>query len=329
MEGQLVFCSDAILRFCSEYDDTAAVPLLSIQKTLAGADPYFLLKYFRHRVVIEQGTTLASIFLAIEPWKAPLTAWLDRDVGAYIDEVKKPSGSTSCDLEWIGIDRRTSVYRAYQYLPREEDESLQDYFNREQTLSHEFDIESHCDASGFIKGDEQRWSISEDIHQIKNLPVILYDKQTLIASGKEGLLSDSVNGVNSAHNSRYISGETSFSFADVMEAIFISGLFFYSPQSAAENYRALDEKLNAFKEQLDSELDNSTEADNEIKTPTIHIADGAFDSMIDHIETEKEDWHLLKTLCKQNSSLPIRIGTITSARPPEMQHPGELFNDED
>lgn len=327
MEGQLVFCSDAILRFCSEYDDTTAVPLLSIQQTFAEADPYFLLKYFRHRVVIEQGTTLASIFLAIEPWKALLTAWLDRDVGAYIDEVKKPSGTTSCDLEWIGIDRRTSVYRAYHYQPREEDESLQDYFNREQTPSGEFDIESHCDASGFIKGDEQRWSISEDIHQIKNLPVILCDKQTLIAPGKEGLLSDSVSGVNSALNSRYISGETSFSFADVMEAIFISGLFFYSPQSAAESYQQLDERLGAFKDHLDSQPEGSTETGNDDNKPTIHIADGAFDSMLDHIETEKEDWHLVKTLCKQNRSLPVRIGTITPARPPEIPQPGALFDE--
>lgn len=125
MEGQLVFCSDAILRFCSEYDDTAAVPLLSIQKTLAGADPYFLLKYFRHRVVIEQGTTLASIFLAIEPRKAPLTAWLDRDVGAYIDEVKSPparhpaissglasiAGRRFIALINICPGKRTSLYR--------------------------------------------------------------------------------------------------------------------------------------------------------------------------------------------------------------------------
>ncbi|WP_312981512.1 hypothetical protein [Atlantibacter sp.] len=328
MEGQLVFCADGILRFCSDYDDTAAVPLLSIQNTVAEADPYFLLRYFHHRVIVEQGTTLASVFLAIEPWKALLTAWLDRDVGAYIDEIKKPSSSASWDLEWVGIDRRTSIYRAYQHQSREEAESLQDYFNREQTPSHEFDIETQCDASGFIKGSKERWSISENIHQIKNLPVILYDKQTLITVGKEGLLNDSVSGVNNALHSRYISGETSFSFADVMEAIFISGLFFYSPQSATENYQALDERLDAFKEQWESEPDNTADEENGNKTPTIQVADGAFDSMVDHIESEKEDWHLLKTLCKQNSSLPVRIGKIMPATPPEVRLFGELIDEE-
>lgn len=39
MEGKLIFCSDAILRFQSDYDETSAVPLLSIQNAIADADP--------------------------------------------------------------------------------------------------------------------------------------------------------------------------------------------------------------------------------------------------------------------------------------------------
>lgn len=94
MEGKLIFCSDAILRFQSDYDETAAVPLLSIQNAIANTDPSSS-PFFHHTVLIEEGTTLASIFLAIEPWKALLAAYLDRNVGAYIDEVKKPSGPTT------------------------------------------------------------------------------------------------------------------------------------------------------------------------------------------------------------------------------------------
>ncbi len=54
------FCSDAILRFRSDYDDTTAVPLLSIQnaRDKDSVDPYFLLRFFRHEVFIEKGTTL-------------------------------------------------------------------------------------------------------------------------------------------------------------------------------------------------------------------------------------------------------------------------------
>ena len=81
-----------------------------------------------------------------------LAAYLDRDVGAYIDEVRKPSGPTTWDIEWIGIDRRSSVYRAYKRQDMEEGEDFSTYFNRERFPTDEFDIESSCDASGFIKG---------------------------------------------------------------------------------------------------------------------------------------------------------------------------------
>ncbi|EEM7220875.1 hypothetical protein C9X52_22605, partial [Salmonella enterica subsp. enterica serovar Enteritidis] len=198
MEGQLIFCSDSILRFQSDYDETAAVPLLSIQNVIADTDPFFLLRFFHHTVLIEEGTTLASIFLAIEPWKALLAAYLDRDVGAYIDEVRKPSGPTTWDIEWIGIDRRSMVYRAYKRQEMQDGEDFSDYLNRERVLTDEFEIESGCEASGFIKGDKERWSISGDVHEIKNLPVILYSKQTLMTSPKDGLLKKNISGVKSS-----------------------------------------------------------------------------------------------------------------------------------
>ncbi|ASO88527.1 hypothetical protein AKO63_2056 [Escherichia coli] len=39
--------------------------MLSIQNVIADTDPFFLLRFFHHTVLIEEGTTLASIFLAI------------------------------------------------------------------------------------------------------------------------------------------------------------------------------------------------------------------------------------------------------------------------
>lgn len=54
-----------------------------------------------------------------------LAAYLDRDVGAYIDEVRKPSGPMTWDIEWIGIDHRSSVYRAYKRQDMEEGEDFQ------------------------------------------------------------------------------------------------------------------------------------------------------------------------------------------------------------
>ncbi|EJI0294268.1 hypothetical protein NDZ59_000745 [Salmonella enterica] len=310
MEGQLIFCSDSILRFQSDYDETAAVPLLSIQNVIADTDPFFLLRFFHHTVLIEEGTTLASIFLAIEPWKALLAAYLDRDVGAYIDEVRKPSGPTTWDIEWIGIDRRSMVYRAYKRQEMQDGEDFSDYLNRERVLTDEFEIESGCEASGFIKGDKERWSISGDVHEIKNLPVILYSKQTLMTSPKDGLLKKNISGVKSSKHSCFIYGDTSFSFSEVMEAIFISGLFFYAPKDAASSLDELKASLAELEEER-AENPNAESTGHETdEEPTIVVAEGAFDSLAAHMESEKAEWQSIKKLCQQEGGLPIRIGNI-------------------
>ncbi|HAY5108373.1 TPA: hypothetical protein J0A27_003512 [Escherichia coli] len=318
MEGKLIFCSDAILRFQSDYDETAAVPLLSIQNVVANTDPFFLLRFFHHTVLIEEGTTLASIFLAIEPWKALLAAYLDRDVGAYIDEVRKPSGPTTWDIEWIGIDRRSMVYRAYKRQEMQDGEDFSDYLNRELVLTDEFEIESGCEASGFIKGEKERWSISGDVHEIKNLPVILYSKQTLMTSPKDGLLKKNVSGVKSSKHSCFVYGDTSFSFREVMEAIFISGLFFYAPKDAANSLNELKASLAELEEER-AENTNTESIGNETEEePTIVVADGAFDSLVAHMESEKAEWQSIKKLCQQEGGLPIRIGKIKMAEPPAL-----------
>ncbi|EFA3983746.1 TPA: hypothetical protein ACWQUH_003861 [Escherichia coli] len=317
MEGQLIFCSDAILRFQSDYDETAAVPLLSIQNAVANTDPFFLLRFFHHTVLIEEGTTLASIFLAIEPWKALLAAYLDRDVGAYIDEVRKPSGPTTWDIEWIGIDRRSMVYRAYKRQEMQDGEDFSDYLNRERVLTDEFEIESGCEASGFIKGDKERWSISGDVHEIKNLPVILYSKQTLMTSPKDGLLKKNVSGVKSSKHSCFVYGDTSFSFSEVMEAIFISGLFFYAPKDAASSLDELKVSLAELEEERDENPNAESTGNETEEEPTIVVADGAFDSLAAHMESEKAEWQSIKKLCQQEGELPIRIGNIKMAEPPE------------
>ncbi|EDW1374399.1 hypothetical protein ACO0LQ_003744 [Salmonella enterica] len=318
MEGKLIFCSDAILRFQSDYDETAAVPLLSIQNAIANTDPFFLLRFFHHTVLIEEGTTLANIFLAIEPWKVLLAAYLDRDVGAYIDEVRKPSGPTTWDIEWIGIDRRSMVYRAYKHQEMQDGEDFSDYLNRERVLTDEFEIESGCEASGFIKGDKERWSISGDVHEIKNLPVILYSKQTLMTSAKDGLLKKSISGVKSSKHSCFVYGDTSFSFSEVMEAIFISGLFFYAPRDAASSLDELKASVAGLEDKLTEVPETESDNNETDKETTIIVAEGAFDSVAAHMESEKAEWQSIKKLCQQDSELPIRIGSIRIAESPEI-----------
>jgi len=326
MDGELIFCTDSVLRFRSHYDETTALPLLAIQNTTAATDPWFLLRFFRHPVIIEAGTTLANIFVAIEPWKDLLGAYLDRDVGAWIDEARKPSSPGTVDLEWIGIDRRSSVYRCWVREGMEESEDVSDYFNRERLSTDEFDIESVCDASGFIQGEKERWSLSENIHEIKNLPVILYNKQTLTVSQKEELLNEQVSGVRRSERGLYVYGDTTFVFFEVMEALFISGLFFYSPNAAENNLAVLTSRLSELESTLTGEGEREPTERHDDQPVKIEVVEGAFDTLISDMESEAEAWQQLKKACQQADALPVRIGVITPAEPPEMRLCGEVLN---
>lgn len=231
--------------------------------------------------------------------------------------LKNRPGQRHWDIEWIGIDRRSMVYRAYKRQDMQDGEDFSDYLNRERVLTDEFEIESGCEASGFIKGDKERWSISGDVHEIKNLPVILYSKQTLMTSSKDGLLKKNVSGVKSSKHSCFVYGDTSFSFSEVMEAIFISGLFFYAPRDAASSLDELKASLAGLEEELTEVSKTELVANETDKEPTIVVAEGAFDSATVHMETEAEEWQSIKKLCQREGELPIRIGGIKIAEPPE------------
>lgn len=334
IEGTLIFCADSVLRFRSNYDDSVAIPLLSMQKVLEESAPFFLLKFFHHRVLIEEGATLASIFLAIEPWQTLLTAYLDRDVAAYISEVKKPSPMPTWDLEWIGIYHSHSINRAYEHTAIEEGEDLASYLNRERIPIPEFHIENTCDASGFVKNHKERYSISGDIHEIKKLPVILYHKQVVSASfdseNQIHMFQADILGVHTNKYSSFIVGEADFVFYQVMEALFISGLFYDTPQVAKNKYEEVKEIAESLKEtqenqSINQSLDLCSDDNTENKPMKIEIAEGAFDSLIAHEQQEAEYWQYIKEQCKKEQKLPIRIGSITEAVAPELYLNGQLF----
>ncbi len=61
--------------------------------------------------------------------------------------------------------------------------------------------------------------------------------------------------------------------------------------------------------------------------PTIVVADGAFDSLAAHMESEKAEWQSIKKLCQQDSELPIRIGSIRIAEPAELCIGGKISHE--
>lgn len=262
MEGELLFCSDSVLRFRSTVDEKTAYPMVDIQKAISAEDdPYFLLRYFNHEVIIESGTTLSNVFFAIEPWEKLLSAYLDRDVVAYIAEIRKPHEVSNDDyetLEWIGITREAYIRRAYLYEALDKDTDIMEMFSRPRKPTDLFDVETYYSASGYLKGNNQKYSISHGLHGIKNLPVVLYKKATVSAynGSAEELFNKDIRGVETIEDVSTISSETSFTLRELLEAIFISGLFFYAPDRSDDMLEALKEATATLAETLKEKASN-------------------------------------------------------------------------
>ncbi|EJV5321429.1 hypothetical protein N7G41_004520, partial [Salmonella enterica] len=104
---------------------------------------------------------------------------------------------------------------------------------------------------------------------------------------------------------------------EVMEAIFISGLFFYAPKDAASSLDELKASLAELEEERAENPNAESTGNDTEEEPTIVVAEGAFDSLAAHMESEKAEWQYIKKLCQQDSELPIRIGNIKMSEPPE------------
>ena len=325
MDGTLIFCNDGILRFRSHYDNLTAIPLLAVQESLQEDDHLFILKYFRHHIVIEDGTTLSHVFLALEPWAKVLGIYLDMDVLAYIDEIRKPSQMEPM-FDWIGIQKVTSIHRAYQHQDMKPGEHFSRHFNRERIPTSWVDMDVAFTATGYKYGDEESYSISGDIHTIKNVPIIVSDRQILASYGHEqnNLMDDNYNGVSVNNKIRYIQGTVIFSLYEILDAIFKDGLFYTSPQVAnydLEMIKKITDKINSddvakqtMADEPDAVARQKTLDDKKI---TIEMAEGAFDPMIEHMQAELKYWLYIKSLCDSNSELPIRIGHVVEAKVPE------------
>ncbi|WP_413735111.1 hypothetical protein ACL2XP_21065 [Sodalis sp. RH21] len=335
MDGALIFCKDAILRFRSDYDNLTAVPLLAVQACLDIDDHLFLLQYFRHHVIIEEGTTLSHIFLAIEPWAKVLGVYLDMNVVAYIDEIRKPSQAQSL-FDWIGIQKVTSVHRAYLHQHIKPGENFDMYFNRERTPTRRFDIEVVCTANGYKNEDKEHYSISGDIHAIKNVPVVASDRQILVSYGyeKSNLMNDDYSGVSVKNKISYIQGEVVFLFYEVLEAIFKDGLFYSSPQAANDNLETIKEMVglidndgNDKPEAPGPEYSENTQNVKKDKKTSFDITERAYDPILEHMQAEQESWQFIKSHCDSNSELPIRIGHVAEAKVPEYRFSNFIINE--
>lgn len=338
IEGMLIFCSDSVLRFQSMMDGDTAYPMTILQDVIGENDPYFLLNFFEHDTVIEQGTTLTNVFLALEPWAKMLQAYLGKNVEAYIKAVRKPAEVSNDAKEWLGIYHATEILRETSGRPASEFKSIRDFFNQKRTPTKRFRFESGFSACKFKIGDNERYSISGGLSDIKNLPIVLINEEAVAGflGGKVSLFDKGIIGVHESEYGSFIVGDTDFSFREILVALFQKGLLFDTPEHADRVYEELTEVFSRIEQDKATEPDvklepipNVPETANGNDAPRkVIVAPGAFNSVLDHFEIEKSVWERIKEKAKSVDGSPVRIGEIIEAKAPEVRIYGNLIEKE-
>lgn len=345
MDGQIVFSNDGILRFRSHSDNKNIVPLILIQEQLKLTGYQFFLRNLQKSVMIEEGSTMGSFILALTPWADVASDLLDRNVKAYIDELRKPSDTKNA-FDRVEIKKLMSFNRDIDFGERPEDMDWLEWLNtpKEPKMLNTFEMEETLDICGYVDGDENNYSMSmTTIGELKNVPLVVNRVKTFIMyksslDKSKPLINKNSMGVNKNKHFTYIDSkpDTDFTLMELIEAVFVHGLFYEHPSGAADTKALLTDRLSSLHED-ESELDETDEPvdvkkpafkvvnengdledhnipdekeENDGSIKEIHIAEGAFDSVIRHYQNEDLEWKYILESVDKNSKYPIRIGEI-------------------
>lgn len=328
MDGRIIFSKDAILRFQSTYDDKTAIPLTTIQKHYNKSDYEFIVSQLRYNVVIEEGTTFGSLILSLEPWAHVFSDLVGSDVNAYIAQIKKPSVAENA-FDWICIQQLIKVNRELDFGQPEEGQDILDWFNspKEPKLLNTFDIIHDFDICGYCKGDTSNYSITGNISDMKNVPVIFSDNAYLAyfktSRFKDAsLINENALGVTRYNNMFFAKSSESFiNLFEIIDVVFNKGLFYYSPTDADINNAIIMDRLNEVKEMIEDEKNDTQESkeqseDNK-ETKRVYVDDESLSSVGIHINREKEEWNRILKEQPSESKFTVRIGGIVTATNPE------------
>lgn len=337
MEGTIVLCNDGILRFQSNSSGDKLVPLVLIQDFKKISPSRFFLNNISKEAIIEKGSTLSSFLLCLEPWAEVVSDITDRNVKAYIDEMRKPSSEEPV-FDRIEIKKLLSIYRDVSFGTMPDDMDIIEWLNRpskEITHSDTFKLECTFDICGYSAGEPGNYSMSHcSIHQMKNVPLVVDHVTYLMEyeSRKKApspALNKKVMGVQCQEKTIFLKSkdDTSFSLLELISTVFEDGLFYEHPSSAVSESELIQERLQEVVEQEkvlsakakpslslvdNNDVNNSIvedkSEDGEIKK--VVIAEGAFAPLARHFNREKSEWESIMDGIEHNNRYPIRIGKV-------------------
>lgn len=336
MTQQIVFCSDAVLRVKEEFD-SVMLPLVALEKnqiTKEKSNPFFLLSYFKSQALIEKGTTLTDMILAIEPWADLLASYLNVDMRAYIKEIRKPSEVMSDNKKsWIGVGR--TIYISLDFKPLEKqfessEEEMADIFRfgeseESDELEDNFTFIDTRYASHYTYGRKGSGGFY-DIDKVKHAPVFIKDCLELSSvkssTSEQTLFNEKAHSLLKDKKLRLLEMKSHFNpitFIDVLDAIFNDGFGCESPERLEAERREIERTLNKYDDELIIEDSN--------ETMNIVFSESAQNDIVNMITSQMEGWEHLKKEISARSDVVMRIGTLKEAQPPEHRWYGNIVED--
>lgn len=339
MEFDIYFCNDGILR--AKYkEDSPLIPMTLIQKELNQKDLSFWVRCWENNVYFEEGLTLAKFLICLEPWASFWSEITLKNIKAYIEEVRKPyniSTNKEKPLSWIGISYYTEMEPSSEY---KDDDFLEEDINvwlnspKESRLTGEWEIHSSYKINGYIKGEEEQYSIEfTPLNELANVPIVL-DEEQFVFINEWGLRKHFGNNHNKLfvenpfgiiniqrekNNLKFFSGKKHHKMRAVIEGFF---WWMYSEPSRRDDF---SENLKIAVEEVKLNKEESTNTENNIETKEekplkVEVLPGAFDSMIESYEQDSLFWkNMLNASYKDNSTI-LKIGIIKKAEKPENRY---------
>lgn len=356
MDFKIYFCADGVLRAqFSEKKPMIPVKFLQDNSVFKDNDFKFWTRWWESNVYFEEGLTVSKFLFCLEPWSDFWSTITGKHVDEYIKEARRPISVKSNDeddssLDWVGLFYYTEVEADTEYEKNKEEDELMDrdlnaWFNSPKNvrLSGSWNMHSAYKLTGFSKGIEEQYSVDyTPMNKLANVPFILSDKQWLyfndwqykrvLGENKSILNEDSfgICEVGGEHKMKFLIGERHHSMREVVEGFF---WWMYATPARREDFvsqlkETKDEidEMRAEEEKVKDNViplfgkDDSTEEfseSTEEKKLKVNVAPGAFDSMINSFNRDKEYWSEMLDLAAKNNNVVLKIGNTQLNKEPE------------
>ena len=354
MEFEVIFCTDGILRI--KLGNKPMIPAKFIYDSYEyKSDLSFWTRWWEGYTYFEEGLTVGQFLRCLEPWSEFWTDLTHKNIQSFIDESRKltlvkdeEGNEDEHPLSWVSFSYHLEMDLESEYEKDSFDtDDINEWFNRPQNvkLTGNWNIHGSYKLTGYSYGYNEQYGIEHSpMNELASLPIVLSDKQILVASdfsAKRILGQDyelfkpdsfgvrTVAHGDSGYKTIYLQGEKNHRLREMIEGFF---WWFPSNPTSREEFNeslklSVDELKNLDDEENESnviplfkEPEDLIAANDNVEDPKklkVVVAEGAFAPIIKQMDRDSKFWEELLEKAKDDNDVVIKIGEFKQAQAPE------------